>query len=96
MAITYEQAVAASEAFLKRADCYQGCRYVGSNGIAVSDGWFFEFQIARLDGQPLGPNDAFGGAPGFISATDASVRAIGWKELFDRRIERNTTPGAGE
>jgi len=90
MALTYEQGVQASQAFLSKSACYPGYRYVLSEGSAVTEGWIFRWQFARLDGQPLAAerdhevlrNQGYY----IVSATDGSIRGVTWKEMFDRKI----------
>lgn len=82
MAFTYEQAVVAARTYLEAAPFPDPAyRHVLTSGTPVPGGWYFNFDFERVDGRPLGEGDEFAGAPGYmVSATDGSVRVIGWGE----------------
>lgn len=63
MPLTYDEALMAAKAFLNANPFpYPEYRYVPTTGRAIADGWYFDFWVERIDGQPL--EGAFGGAPG--------------------------------
>ena len=44
--------------------------------------WYFDFHMVRKDGEPMGFEDAMGGAPGYIvSKLTGAVQVIGWGAL---------------
>ena len=84
MPLTYEQAVSAAKAFLVTEPFpYPEYRYLPTTGRAIKDGWYFNFRLERVDGQPLEfPRDAFGGAPGYkVLAASGEVQVVGWEEF---------------
>ena len=52
-----------------------------ADGQRVPSGWYFDYEAERLPSNPPGPGSGFGFAPGFLIATDGSVRVVGWGEL---------------
>ncbi len=88
MALTYEQVVAAAGAYLEaKPFADPAYRHVLTSGTPVPEGWYFNFDFERVDGRPLGEGDECGGAPGYVvSATDGTVRVVGWAEYHERQL----------
>lgn len=88
MVTSHHLAITAAQAYLDANPFPDpSYRHVLTQGRPVSDGWYFDFDYERVDGQPLGEDDLFVGAPGFIvSSRDRSVRVIGRKEWHDRNL----------
>jgi hypothetical protein len=89
MSLTYDEALAAAKAFLDAKPFpYPEYRYVPTSGWPIAEGWYFDFQVERVDGQPLQfPGDAFGGAPGYkVLQATGEVRVVGWEEFHQLNI----------
>ena len=84
MRLTYDEALSAAKAFLSANPCpLEAYRWVATTGRPIAEGWYFDFERERLDGEPMEvPRDAAGGAPGYkvLSAT-GEVRVVGWEEF---------------
>lgn len=84
MPLTYDEALSAAKAFLAAEPFpYPEYRYVPTTGRPIGEGWYFDFRVERVDGQPLQfPRDAFSGAPGYkVLATNSVVQVVGWEEF---------------
>jgi len=88
MALDYEQAVTVAKAFLAAEPFpYPEYRYALTIGQPTAGGWYFDYSIERIDGQPMSEREAFGGAPGYLVPSDGSkVRVISWEEWSDRQL----------
>ena len=84
MPLTYDEALLVAKAFLDAKPLpYPEYRYVPTTGRPITEGWYFDFGVERIDGQPMQfPRDAFGGAPGYkVLAANGEVREVGWEEF---------------
>jgi hypothetical protein len=89
MPLTYDDALLAAKAFLEAEPFpYPEYRWVPTSGRPIAEGWYFDFEVQRADGQPLRfPRDAFGGAPGYkVLAANGDVRVVGWEEFHRLNI----------